>query len=229
MSERPNSYGNVNSRMKRAIDWIGSAFGLLFLLPLFVIVAIIIKLDSPGPVFFRQERTGRGGRPFQIFKFRTMCVGAEHMGPKLTVCADKRVTKIGRFLRASKIDELPQLINVLAGSMSLVGPRPETPQYMALYAPEARSLILSMRPGITDYASILLRDESSLFVQGKDPVEIYRQQVLPLKLSCYRRYVVEIGVLTDLRIILATVLLLAVRWSPGWLNVEHEMHLPLQT
>jgi len=208
--------------LKRTIDVVGSIVGLILLLPLFVIVTIIIKLDSSGPIFFRQERVGQGGRPFRIFKFRTMCVGAERLGTALTVRDDKRLTRAGRFLRRGKIDELPQLLNVLAGSMSLVGPRPEVPQYIEFYTPEQRSLIQSMRPGMTDYASILLRDESSLFDPESDPVETYRRKLLPVKLSCYRRYVREMGTLTDLRIILATVLLLVV----DWLGIEHDLNIP---
>jgi lipopolysaccharide/colanic/teichoic acid biosynthesis glycosyltransferase len=208
--------------LKRAIDIVGSVVGLVVLLPLLVTVAIMIKFDSPGPVFFRQVRVGRGGRSFRILKFRTMCVGAEQLGTALTVRADKRVTRVGKFLRRTKIDELPQLVNVLTGSMSLVGPRPEVPQYIKFYTPEQRSLICSMRPGMTDYASILLRDESSLFDPDSDPVEIYRQTILPVKFRCYQRYVREMGVLNDLRIILGTILLLVVRWSPGWLRIEHD-------
>jgi lipopolysaccharide/colanic/teichoic acid biosynthesis glycosyltransferase len=227
------SYSHKHSNslwLKRAVDIVGSVLGLILLLPLLVIVAIMIKLDSPGPAFFRQKRVGQGGRSFRILKFRTMCVGAEQLGPKLTVHADKRVTRVGRFLRGTKIDELPQLINVLAGSMSLVGPRPETPQYFMFYTPEQRSLILSMRPGMTDYASILLRDESSLFPPDRDPVEIYRHEILPVKIRCYQRYLREMGALSDLRIILATILLLVVRWSPGWLGVEHDLGLaPLRS
>lgn len=221
------SHQHLNSlRLKRAVDIFGSVVGLVLLLPLLMIVAIMIKLDSRGPVFFRQERVGQGGRSFQIFKFRTMCVGAEQLGAALTVRADKRVTRVGRFLRASKIDELPQLINVLAGWMSLVGPRPEVPQYIKLYTPEQRSLMLSMQPGMTDYASIILRDESSLFDHNSDPVEIYRQQILPVKVGCYQRYIREMGALNDLRIILATILLVVVRWAPDWLGIEHDLSLP---
>jgi len=128
--------------LKRAIDIVGSVVGLVVLLPLLVTVAIMIKFDSPGPVFFRQVRVGRGGRSFRILKFRTMCVGAEQLGTALTVRADKRVTRVGKFLRRTKIDELPQLVNVLTGSMSLVGPRPEVPQYIKFYTPEQREDLL---------------------------------------------------------------------------------------
>jgi len=209
--------------VKRGIDIIASAIGLAVLSPLFAIIAIGVKLDSPGPIFYFQDRVGRGGRTFRVIKFRTMCVGADQLGTKLTVSADKRVTWLGRFLRHSKLDELPQLINVLAGKMSLVGPRPESPEYIVFYTPAQRSLILSLRPGITDYASILLRNESSLFPPDQDPVPIYRQQVIPLKLSCYQRYFREMGIVADLRIMLATVALLAVGLSPAKLGIEPDL------
>ena len=197
---------------KRVIDVLAAAIGLLLLMPLLAIVGVAIKLDSRGPVFFRQVRVGCGGEAFRIFKFRTMCVGAERLGTKLTVSDDPRVTRVGRFIRRTKLDELPQLINVLIGEMSLVGPRPESPEYIAFYTDEQRVRILSIRPGITDFASILLRDESAMFPPGQDPVEIYRRQVIPLKCRCYDRYFREMGIITDLRIILATLSLL-VRWS----------------
>ncbi|HZA01149.1 MAG TPA: sugar transferase [Hyphomicrobiaceae bacterium] len=209
--------------LKRAIDVVASACGLVVLLPVFAVIAFAIKLDSRGPVFFRQERVGRGGRPFRMFKFRSMGVEAAKAGLALTVRADKRVTRVGKFLRASKLDELPQLINVLGGSMSLVGPRPEVPEFMNFYSPEQRAIILSMQPGMTDYATILFRDESSLLDQNNDPVEVYRQQILPVKFSFYHRYSKEIGTLNDLRIILATILLVAVGRVPGALGIEHDL------
>jgi lipopolysaccharide/colanic/teichoic acid biosynthesis glycosyltransferase len=211
--------------LKRATDIVAAALGLVVLLPLFAVVAIAIKLDTPGPVFFRQERVGRGGRPFRMFKFRSMGVGAAKAGLALTVRADKRVTRVGSFLRASKLDELPQLINVLGGSMSLVGPRPEVPEFMNFYAPEQRAVILSMQPGMTDYATILFRDESSLLDQNNDPLEVYRQQILPIKFAYYQRYSQEIGVLNDLRIILATILLVAVGRVPKALGIEHDLKM----
>src|SRR5262245_45236657 len=131
--------------LKRVLDIVGSAFGLLLLAPVLVTVAMIVKLDSAGPVFFRQERIGQRGRPFRIFKFRSMV--ADPGGPALTVRADKRITRAGMFLRRTKLDELPQLINVLAGDMTIVGPRPEVPEFLKFYAPHQRAIILSMRPG----------------------------------------------------------------------------------
>jgi lipopolysaccharide/colanic/teichoic acid biosynthesis glycosyltransferase len=209
--------------VKRAFDIVGAALGLLFLLPLLIVIAIIIKFDSPGPVFFRQERVGWKGRPFRIFKFRSMVVGAVHTGAALTVLADKRITRIGMSLRRSKIDELPQLINVLAGEMSIVGPRPEVPEFMKFYTPDQRTIIVSMRPGMTDYAAILFRDESSLLDQDSDPVDVYRHKIMPIKFALYERYSREIGVLNDLRIIVATILLLVIDRVPRSLRIEHEL------
>jgi lipopolysaccharide/colanic/teichoic acid biosynthesis glycosyltransferase len=212
--------------VKRILDVVGSALGLLLLLPVLVVVAVIIKLDSPGPIFFRQERIGRGGRSFRIFKFRSMVIGAARNGPALTVRADTRITRVGIFLRRSKLDELPQLINVLAGDMSIVGPRPEVPEFMKFYAPDQRAIILSMRPGITDYAAILFRDESSLLDPNSDPVEVYRHRIMPIKFAYYERYSREIGVLNDLRIILATILLLVVGRVPPRLGIECKLQPP---
>jgi lipopolysaccharide/colanic/teichoic acid biosynthesis glycosyltransferase len=212
--------------MKRILDVVGSALGLLLLLPVLAVVAVIIKLDSPGPIFFRQERVGRGGRSFRIFKFRTMVVGAARAGTALTVRADTRITPAGIFLRRSKLDELPQLINVLVGDMSIVGPRPEVPEFMKLYAPNQRAIILSMRPGITDYAAILFRDESLLLDQERDPIDVYRREIMPVKFAYYERYSREIGVLNDLRIILATILLLVAGRVPHWVGVEYRQRMP---
>ena len=214
--------------MKRMMDVVGSALGLFLLLPVMAVVAIIIKLDSPGPIFFRQERVGLGGRSFRIFKFRSMVVGAARAGTALTVRADARITRVGTFLRRSKLDELPQLLNVLTGDMSIVGPRPEVPEFMKFYTPNQRAIILSMRPGITDYAAILFRDESALLDGKRDPVEVYRRGIMPAKFSHYERYSREIGVLNDLRIILATMLLLIVGRVPRRLGIECNWRPPLQ-
>ena len=208
--------------LKRAMDVFGSSLGLVLLLPVFVMVAIAIKLDSPGPVFFRQERVGRAGRPFHIFKFRSMSV-REASGSPLTVRGDPRVTRTGAWLRRSKLDELPQLLNVLAGHMSLVGPRPEVPEFMRFYTPPQRAIILSMLPGMTDYAAILFRDENSLLEADSNPVEFYRRQIMPVKFSHYERYSRDISLSTDLRLIVATLLLLVLRQVPRWLGIEYEL------
>ena len=206
--------------VKRILDVVGSALGLLVLLPVLVIVAVAIRFDSPGPIFFRQERVGLRGRSFRIFKFRSMVVGAARAGTALTVRGDTRITRAGMFLRSSKLDELPQLINVLIGDMSIVGPRPEVPEFMKYYTPDQRAIILSMRPGITDYAAILFRDESSLLDRERDPIDVYRREIMPIKFAYYERYSREIGVLNDLRIILATMLLLIVGSVPARLGIE---------
>jgi lipopolysaccharide/colanic/teichoic acid biosynthesis glycosyltransferase len=218
----------TTATLKRPFDIVGSVVGLVLLLPIFLVIAIIIKIDSPGPVFFRQERVGKGGRLFRIFKFRSMIADASHRGTALTVRADRRITRVGEFLRRSKLDELPQLVNVLAGDMSLVGPRPEVPEFISFYTAEQRAIITSMRPGMTDYAAILFHDESSLLDQGGDPVDIYRREIMPIKFLHYQRYSLEVGVLNDLRIILATMILLAIGRLPQWLGLEYELQsLPL--
>jgi lipopolysaccharide/colanic/teichoic acid biosynthesis glycosyltransferase len=218
----------TTAALKRPFDIVGSVVGLVLLLPIFLVIAIFIKIDSPGPVFFRQERVGKGGRLFRIVKFRSMAADASRRGTALTVRADRRITRVGKFLRRSKLDELPQLVNVLAGDMSLVGPRPEVPEFISFYTAEQRAIITSMRPGITDYAAILFRDESSLLDQGGDPVGIYRREIMPIKFVHYQRYSREAGILNDLRIILATMILLAIGRLPQWLGLEYELRsLPL--
>ena len=186
---------------KRAFD-IGFSFGtLLILVPLLIAMALWIKFDSPGPVFFRQTRVGRGGREFRICKFRTMRADAEQRGPQLTIGADRRITRSGAWLRKYKVDEIPQFFNVLFGDMSIVGPRPEVRRYVDLYAPATRQSVLSVRPGITDLASIEYRDENELLAASADPERTYVEQVLPAKLALSERYIRERSFLGDLRII----------------------------
>ncbi|WP_407153961.1 sugar transferase [Bradyrhizobium sp. STM 3557] len=203
---------------KRTLDVVGATLGLLLLLPVLAVIAIIIKLDSSGPIFFRQERVGLHGRLFRIFKFRSMVAGAARTGTALTVRGDPRVTRVGALLRSSKLDELPQLINVLLGDMSIVGPRPEVPEFMRFYTPDQLAIMHSMRPGITDYAAILFRDESSLLDGTRNPIDVYRLEIMPAKFACYERYSREIGILNDLRIILATILMLVAGRVPHWLG-----------
>ena len=187
---------------KRLFDVMLSALGLVLLAPLLVLIALWIKLDSPGPVFFRQERVGRFGVPFRIHKFRTMA--AHGAGPLITVGDDERITRAGSALRRAKLDELPQLIDVLRGAMSFVGPRPEVPRYVAVYPPELRDKVLSVRPGITDLASIQYRDESALLARAADPEREYREVVLPAKLRLAAEYVDHATLATDLRLIVLT-------------------------
>jgi lipopolysaccharide/colanic/teichoic acid biosynthesis glycosyltransferase len=190
---------------KRLFDLLVSALGLLALSPLLLALALWIKLDSRGPVIFRQERVGRQGKPFLVHKFRTMSVDAPVRGPQLTVGADKRITGAGQVLRRCKLDELPQLWDVLRGAMSLVGPRPEVPKYVAMYPEDKRQVVLSVRPGITDLASLRYRNESEELARAADPERVYVEQVLPAKLALSARYVQEASFIGDLRLILATV------------------------
>jgi lipopolysaccharide/colanic/teichoic acid biosynthesis glycosyltransferase len=190
--------------VKRLFDIFSATIGLVVLLPLLLAVAVGIKMDSPGPVFFRQERMGRGGKPFRIFKFRTMQVMQSADASKLTVGNDARITNMGLILRPLRFDELPQLINVLLGDMSLVGPRPEVAKYVALYSPLNREMVLSVRPGITDIASIKFRDESSALAKEADPEKAYTQKILPKKLRLCRYYVRRQSFCFDLWIIVQT-------------------------
>ena len=191
---------------KRLFDWVMSSLGLLVLAPVLLLIALWVKLDSPGPVFFRQERVGRHGVPFCIHKFRTMRFDPVGQGPQITVGADDRITRVGRFLRASKLDELAQLIDVWRGDMSLVGPRPEVPRYVAHYPASLRDKVLSVRPGITDIASIEYRDESAVLARAHDPEQAYLHEVLPHKLALAARYVDEASLALDVRLILRTIL-----------------------
>lgn len=186
---------------KRIFDLLLAGAGLVLLSPLMLFVALWIRIDSPGPVFFRQERVGRGGSLFRIHKFRTMFDAPLHSGPQLTVGADKRVTRAGRFLRRTKLDELPQLIDVVSGTMSLVGPRPEVPRYVAMYPAELRDKVLSVRPGITDPASIEYRDESALLACADDPERVYVEQIMPVKLRHAATYVEQMSLANDVRLI----------------------------
>lgn len=195
---------------KRLFDLIAAGLGLALLVLPGLLVALAIKLDSPGPVFFRQERVGRGGRPFRIHKFRTMRVDAERQG-QLTVGADARITRVGAFLRAHRLDELPQLIDVLQGTMSLVGPRPEVPRYVAHYPATLKDVVLSVRPGITDPASLRFRNESAQLAAAADPEREYIDVILPAKLACAADYAAHASLWTDLGVVLRTLRVLLTR------------------
>ena len=190
---------------KRAMDIAISAAALCVLWPVLLLIALAIVVDDPGPVFYRQVRVGRGGRPFRIFKFRTMVVDADKKGLSITVGRDSRITRVGAFLRKTKLDELAQLLNVLAGQMSFVGPRPEVPRYVELYTPYQRQVLL-VRPGITDYASIAYRNENDLLAGADDPERMYIETIMPDKIELNMKYLREISPLTDVRLILRTVL-----------------------
>jgi len=191
---------------KRGFDLLVSAVLLLVLAPLLVLIGLLVRLDSAGPAIFSQERVGRYGRTFRILKFRTMRAEAGPTGPLITVTGDQRATRAGRWLRATKLDELPQLVNVLIGDMSLVGPRPEVPRYVALYTAADREVVLSVRPGITDQAAIEFRDEGDLLAAAVDPEQCYVDDILPRKLQFYRSYVRNRTFLGDLYLLWRTVL-----------------------
>jgi lipopolysaccharide/colanic/teichoic acid biosynthesis glycosyltransferase len=191
--------------LKRCFDVCGAATGLLLLLPIFLFVSIWIKYDSPGPVFFRQWRVGRDGVPFRIHKFRTMRIESDNKS-LLTVGNDDRVTRPGVFLRKSKVDELPQLIDVLLGEMSLVGPRPEVQEFIDHYPEGVKEKVLSVRPGITDRASIEMVDENILLAEYKDPRQAYIDHILPLKQKFYLEYVERNSFLGDISIIFDTIM-----------------------
>lgn len=188
---------------KRLFDILVSAAGLLILALPLILIAIVIKATSEGPVFFRQERIGKDGVPFKIFKFRSMVVNAEAIGMLITVGEDPRITKIGHFIRKTKVDELPQLINVLNGTMSFVGPRPEVARYVALYD-ERQKNVLKIRPGITDLASIKYRSESEILDQAEDPEYTYIHEIMPEKLRLNLEYIEKMSVPYDLGLILKT-------------------------
>ena len=204
---------------KRLFDLLLSSIGLVLLMPVLLLIALVVKLDSAGPVMYRQERVGRFGRTFRIHKFRTMrhvpATAADARatastpvptpGLQITVGADSRITRAGRFLRTSKLDELPQLLDVWLGDMSLVGPRPEVPRYVVHYPAHLREKVLSVRPGITDIASIEYRDEASVLARASDPEHAYIHEVLPHKLALAAQYVDQASLWLDVRLIARTV------------------------
>ena len=189
---------------KRLFDLALALPALALALPLMVAITLWVRLDSAGPALFRQQRVGRHGRLFHIHKFRTMRVRSSQAGPLITVAGDARVTRAGRWLRRTKLDELPQLLDVIRGDMSLVGPRPEVPRYMALYPDEARRLILSVRPGVTDRATIECRDEERLLAAASDPERAYVEQVMPIKQRYYLDYVARRSLAGDVGILIDT-------------------------
>jgi lipopolysaccharide/colanic/teichoic acid biosynthesis glycosyltransferase len=193
----------------RLLDVFASGAGLVLLSPVFLMIALLIRLTSPGPVIYQATRTGKDGLLFQLYKFRSMVAGADKTGPAITAAEDRRITAIGGFLRKTKLDELPQLANVLRGEMSLVGPRPEDPRYVAYYTPEQRQ-VLRVRPGITGAASLQYRAESALLT-GSDWEKIYVERIMPEKLAIELTYLQQRNLLTDVRLIIVTVLSLLTR------------------
>jgi lipopolysaccharide/colanic/teichoic acid biosynthesis glycosyltransferase len=192
--------------LKRIFDVLVSVVALALVIPVIALCAVIIKVDSKGPAFFSQQRVGRNARLFSIYKMRSMTESSVTSSPKITAAGDARITQVGQYLRRWKLDELPQLWNVLIGDMSLVGPRPEVPEYVALYPPGVRELILSVRPGITDEASIRFRNESELLAAAPDPDRLYVEKLLPAKLDLYQEYARRHSFLKDLDILGRTIL-----------------------
>lgn len=191
--------------MKRLFDIFFSLIGLAFLLPFLLVIALFILLDSKGGIFYKQVRVGINGKDFLLFKFRSMTTDADKHGLLTVGGRDSRITRIGYFIRKYKIDELPQLINVLRGDMSLVGPRPEVRKYVDLYTNEQKK-VLTVKPGITDYASIEYSNENELLGGAKDPEQLYIQEIMPAKLKLNLKYIAEKGMITDLKIIVNTLL-----------------------
>jgi lipopolysaccharide/colanic/teichoic acid biosynthesis glycosyltransferase len=189
---------------KRLFDLSITIPGLILLAPAMLVFALIIKFNSSGPVLFKQTRVGRKGKLFTIYKYRTMVPNAEQVGEKITIGEDPRITRVGKFLRKYKLDELPQLFNVLRGDMSLVGPRPEVPEYIEHYHGSDKDEVLSLRPGITDMASIEFRNENLLLVTADDPVREYIDNILPRKIELYKKYVQERSLWLDIMIIMKT-------------------------
>jgi lipopolysaccharide/colanic/teichoic acid biosynthesis glycosyltransferase len=196
--------------MKRLFDFTISAIALVLLSPLLLIIAIVVRITSPGPALYSGKRVGLQGKIFKMHKFRTMVVDAEKLGGSCTYEGDPRITRTGNWLRKFKLDELPQLFNVLVGEMSLVGPRPEVQEYVEMFTPEERA-ILSVRPGITDWASIWDRDEAKALAGSPDPERTYREVIRPEKIRLQLEYVRRRSFLTDLTILLETVKVLVLR------------------
>lgn len=189
---------------KRTFDLVCTVPGLILLTPLFLVVSLLIKLDDGGSVFFRQERIGYNGKPFKMWKFRTMIIDAEKKGMQITVGNDPRITKIGGLLRKTKLDELPQLINVVLGQMSLVGPRPEVAKYVNLYNEDQRQ-VLKLKPGITDPASIKFRSENEFLAAAKEPEKVYIENIMPEKIKINLQYASRASLFTDFLVILRTI------------------------
>jgi lipopolysaccharide/colanic/teichoic acid biosynthesis glycosyltransferase len=194
-----------NELTKRLFDFLASFIGIIILSPILIIVSIAIKVDSKGEVMFLQKRVGKDGKPFNIYKFRTMVTDAEKLGKQITVGKDNRITKVGGFLRKYKLDELPQLFNVLKGEMSLVGPRPEVPAYVNLYN-EAERKVLSVKPGITDFASIEYKDENEILGKVDNPEEYYINVIMKHKLELNIQYINNNNIFLDIKIIIKTIL-----------------------
>ena len=198
---------------KRLIDVTVSSVTLVLLLPIFLLLAIVIKATSPGPVFYRGVRIGRGGKPFRVFKYRSMVVNAERIGGSSTSDDDLRITRVGRFLRKYKLDELPGLINVVPGDMSLVGPRPEVAHYVSMYTEEEK-VILTVRPGLTDWATLWNSDEGAVLEGSEDPERVYLERIRPIKIALQLKYVRDQSFWVDLQIFGQTLAAVIFRMKP---------------
>lgn len=196
--------GQRSETLQRLLDLLFAVPLLILLSPLLLLLGLAVRLDSAGPALFFQERVGKNGRLFRIIKFRTMFVGADSRGPGITADGDPRVTRVGAFLRRHKLDELPQLFNLLRGEMSLVGPRPELPRYVASYTPRQRQ-VLAVRPGITGAASLRFHNESELLAAQPDPEQYYRRVLMETKIDEDLAYIAGAGLATDLRMVLRTI------------------------
>lgn len=212
MNDKMNDFANIEEilnkkklqfAIKRLFDIIMSTFGLLITAPFLVLIAIAIKMDSTGPILFKQIRVGKNEKEFKILKFRTMIIDAEKKGMQITVGKDSRITKVGHFLRKVKLDELPQLLNVFIGEMSFVGPRPEVPKYVAMYTTQQKN-VLRVSPGITDLASIEYRDENSILAKSDDPESIYINQIMQEKLKLNLEYIIKASFVFDIYLIFQT-------------------------
>ena len=196
----------MNALLKRIFDIIVSLVALIILSPLILILALIVRFTSPGPIFYMASRVGLNGQPFKLFKFRSMVINADKVGPGITTSGDRRITPIGKILRRTKMDELPQLLNVLRGDMSMVGPRPEDARYIAMYTPDQRK-VLDVRPGITSLASVKYRNEEAMLI-GKDWETTYVNEIMPAKLAIDLEYVQHASVMRDIEIMFRTFLAL---------------------
>jgi lipopolysaccharide/colanic/teichoic acid biosynthesis glycosyltransferase len=192
---------------KRIFDLSLSLVSLLILLPFLALAAVLIKLESKGPVLYKQLRVGLNGKPFYIYKFRTMEIGAEQTGLPITSADDPRLTRVGKFLRRIKLDEMPQLFNVLKGEMSLVGPRPEVPKYVELYSDEQKRA-LTVKPGMTDPATVCFRNEEELLAKADDKESFYINEIMPIKLKLYLQYIEKMSLLYDIKLIFLEILAL---------------------
>ncbi len=189
---------------KRLVDIFFSLVGLIILLPFLIIISLLIVIDSPGGIFYKQVRVGKGSKDFYLFKFRSMKINADKSGLLTVGGRDSRITRMGYYIRKYKIDELPQLLNVFYGDMSLVGPRPEVSKYVDMYTDEQKK-VLSVKPGITDYASIEYSNENEILGKAENPEAVYIQQIMPAKLILNLKYIVDQGIVTDFKIILKTI------------------------